>query len=97
MINGKCCVGRVEAVGPVNDETHRRLRPSCYGLLIQSEPLRAYVVLALCDRLSSCDEGLQTATRCPGASTVEQLSGLLFGEDASEDFSKSVFERISPP
>ena len=91
------CIGRVEAVGPVDDQTDAAIEAFVL-LVVDPESHRGQdAFLAFADRLGRSDEGLEPAALRLRAETVDQEADIFFAEVASEDGAQGFFERVGPP
>ena len=73
-------VGRVEAVGPVDDEPHPAVESFVAGIVDPEPHGGEDPVASFADRLGGGDERLEPAARRLRAEPVEQFADLVFGE-----------------
>src|ERR1700677_849473 len=91
------CIGRVEAVGPVDDQTDATIEAFVLRVVDPESPRGQDPLLALADGLGRGDEGLEPAARRLRVEAFDEDAHVVFAEVAGEDGPQGFFERVGPP
>ena len=93
----ECRVGRVEAVGAVDDETDAPVQAFVAGIVHAKSNGGQDARTPLADGLGRGDERFEATALCLRAEPVEEDADLLLGQVAGEDGPKGLLQRVGPP